>query len=688
MNLKSLLWRYVLCCALLHLFALPLWAARIYVLTTGNQLRLIESAVPGTVLQTVTITGLQPGENVEGIDFRPATGEMFALGSSSRLYILNPSTGVATQIGSAGAFTLSGTSFGFDINPVADRIRVVSDSDQNLRLNPSTGALTATDTALSYSAGGANPTVVGCAYLNSVAGAATTTLYGIDSGLDILVIQNPPNGGILNSVGSLGVNASSVCGFDIWDFDNTAFAAMAAPGDVTSQLYTINLATGAATALGTIGGGVLVKDLAVVPVGSVRFSSAVYLAGEQSGHATITAIRVGGAYGGMTIGYATSAGTASAGVDYQPVSGVLTFADGETNKSFEVPVVVDEIPELNETVRLNLSVAPGDGLIAGQTSAVLQIVSSQGIPVYLLTVSNRIERFSTTPAQIETNFPVTGLEPNETLLAIDFRPATGQLYGLGNSNRLYVIDISSGAATPVGAPGSFTLSGLDFGFDFNPVADRIRVVSESNQDIRLNPSTGALTATDGALAFALGDVNQGADPNVVASAYTKNYAGATVTTLYGIDSSLDILVIQNPPNNGILNTVGNLGVEIGGVGGFDITEADQAAYAVFNRTGGLASEVYRINLSTGEASLLDAVGGNQAVRGMAIGEPTPNLKIQVSGTNTVLSWSAASAGFYLESTTNLNSTGWMSNAVLPSIVNDLKMATNVIQGSRFYRLKK
>jgi len=216
----------------------------------------------------LAITGLQAGENILGIDFRPATGQLFALGSSSRLYTINLATGAATQVGSAGAFTLSGTNFGFDFNPAVDRIRVVSDTGQNLRLNPKDGTLAGTDTVLSPATTG----ITASAYTNNFAGTATTTLYVIDTTNDTLFIQGgingtpSPNGGVLTAVGPLGVDATAVNGFDIGS-NGIAYAALTgAVGTGTSSLYTINLATGAATVIpGLIGNGLPLRGLAVAP---------------------------------------------------------------------------------------------------------------------------------------------------------------------------------------------------------------------------------------------------------------------------------------------------------------------------------------------------------------------------------------------------------------------------------------
>jgi hypothetical protein len=253
------LWSLVLVLA----FATTARAESITVLTVTNNLLRFDSATPGTIASTVAVTGLQALENLLAIDFRPATGTLFGLGSSNRLYQINTTTGVATAVGSPGAFTLSGFEFGFDFNPTVDRIRVTSDADQNIRLNPNDGSLTAVDVPLNP--GGSS--VTGSAYTNNFAGALTTTLFAIGTASDVLMIQNPPNGGVLTTVGPLGVSIGSLVGFDISGISGIAYAAFASPVGGTSQLYTINLSTGAATLVGTIGGNTAVRGLAA-PIGT------------------------------------------------------------------------------------------------------------------------------------------------------------------------------------------------------------------------------------------------------------------------------------------------------------------------------------------------------------------------------------------------------------------------------------
>jgi Domain of unknown function (DUF4394)/PEP-CTERM motif len=247
-------------------------------LTSTGNLVTFDSGTPGTIASNVAIIGLG-GETLLGIDRRPATGLLYGLGSSSHLYTINTTTGLATAVGAAFSPALSGTAFGFDFNPVPDRIRVTSTDTSNFRLNPNDGTVAGTDTSLSYASGdsgaGLTPRVVGAAYTNNFNGTAVTTLFGIDSNRDVLVMLGgpngvpSPNGGVLTTIGTdLGFNTSDLVGFDISGTTGVAFASLVAPTGGAAQLFTINLATGTATLVGTIGNGLTLTGLAA-GVGSV-----------------------------------------------------------------------------------------------------------------------------------------------------------------------------------------------------------------------------------------------------------------------------------------------------------------------------------------------------------------------------------------------------------------------------------
>jgi len=224
-------------------------AEAFYGVTGNNQLVTFQSDNVTNVVPAHAITGLPGGEDIVGLDVRPLNGQLYALGKTSRLYVINPRTGAARQVGATPFIpALAGTGFGFDFNPTVDRIRVTSDTEQNLRINPDNGTVAGVDTNLAYAPGdpgaGTNPSVAGSAYTNSFAGATSTTLYDIDNARHALVIQNPPNNGTLTTVGALGTN-NNAAAFDIGE-GNIGYAVLT--GEQNRQnLYRVDLTNGHAT---------------------------------------------------------------------------------------------------------------------------------------------------------------------------------------------------------------------------------------------------------------------------------------------------------------------------------------------------------------------------------------------------------------------------------------------------------
>ncbi len=472
-----------------------------FALTSSNQLVKYSSGNPLTELSNVTITGLASMERILAIDFRPATGQLYGVSNQSRIYIIRQETGAATAV-SAMPFSpaINGTQIGIDFNPTVDRLRLVTNNDQNLRLNPETGTVVATDGNITPS----GSTVTAVAYTNSVAGAATTTLYDIDVETDKLYIQNPPNNGTLVAVGSLGVQAVGEAGFDIAPDNSVAIAALLGRG----------------------------------------------------------------------------------------------LEDGQTEAS-----------NGNKYRFYYINLATGEATNAGKTDREIIGVAIPTNPVaYAINQSNNLVIFNPTTSAGMVTKTVTGIQMGESILGIDMRPATGQLYALGSSNRLYTVNLSNGMAAAVGTM-SFTpaLSGTSFGFDFNPTVDRIRVVSNTGQNLRLNPITGGVAVVDGML-------NPGT-PSVDGAAYINNFPGSTATVLYDIDFNTDILYEQNPPNSGTLVAEGSLGIDVSEGGGFDIGGTSNKAFGIFTVSGN--TSLYTVNLSTGAATSL--MPFSTPVKGFAIG---------------------------------------------------------------------
>src|SRR4051812_21174301 len=91
-------------------------AGTLYGLTPGNTILHFDTAAPGTPFFGVLITGLQPGEAALAIDLRPATGQLYLLGSTSRLYVVDPATGAAAAVGPPFTPALAGVASGFDFH--------------------------------------------------------------------------------------------------------------------------------------------------------------------------------------------------------------------------------------------------------------------------------------------------------------------------------------------------------------------------------------------------------------------------------------------------------------------------------------------------------------------------------------------------------------------------------------------
>lgn len=525
--------------------------AQVVYALSGNSLVSINLATTTPPLTMMTITGVASGQVIEGIDVRPNTGELYAIGynqttGEARLYTLNTATGAATAIGTATVMLQPNMGeVNFDFNPTVDRIRVMGSNTANYRLHPVTGAIAATDGALAYAATDVNaastPFIAAAAYTNSYIAAGATTLYNYDAALNVLTTQNPPNNGTQNTVGASGIvaEASSV-DMDIYfnPITSTNMAILCAATGLPSltNFYIVNLTTGAATA--------------VSPA--------------------------------------------------------------------PLPIAVDDI-----AVAIDRSVP---AQVTGQL-------------VYAVTGNNNLISFdSDLPSVIRTISPTSSVFAAQPLVGLDFRPATGELFGLGYNNntgmaRLYTINLMNGISTAIGTDSVMLVAGMgSVIFDFNPTVDRIRVMGSNGLNFRLHPMTGAIAATDGTLNYAAGDANMGATPAIGAGAYTNSYNGTTSTTLFDYDYNLNIIASQIPPNNGTLNTIGASGIMVNAASPtidldifYEYTDGSNTAYLNANTGSSMNDGFYEVNLTTGAATLVGNIGFGVPVKNIAVVLDTPTL---------------------------------------------------------------
>ncbi len=356
-------------------------------LTTDSKLVSFNRGSPAKLCTTSAVSGLDSGDSLTGIDLRPADGKLYGIGKVGSLYSLS-TAGVATK---ACALTadpadttapyagLTGTNFGLNFNPVPDRLRVVSDSGQNLRINPtpnsSTQCLVTTDTMLS---GTATPSVTAASYTNAIPGAGSTALYAIDTASDSLVrIGNDPatggactagaadagnpNCGVVTSIGSLGITGDvlATAGLEIDGKAGAAFGAFTAGSAASSTLYTVNLATGAATSVGAITGSIL-KSL------TLNANSAVKVYGLTSDNHLLSFGLTANAFTPNAVTDVAISGLAIGdslvGVDFRPLNGVL-YGIGSSGRLYSVNTSTGVV-----TALLTLSADPTDTTAPTYTS--------------------------------------------------------------------------------------------------------------------------------------------------------------------------------------------------------------------------------------------------------------------------------------------------------------------------------
>lgn len=675
------------------------------------------TADPGNAI-TKSLTGLVSGETLVGIDIRPQTGQLYGLGIDSTantgtIYLIDPQTAAATAI-AAGAIayvddsgdpvdlpdpTIAG--YGFDFNPTVDRIRITTSTGLNARANPNNGLPLDGNTGIAgiqpdgFINGG--PTgVSGTAYTNAFGRDLTlgsgkiTTQYTIDEVTGTLNVQNPPNNGAQSQSMPITLGGDPLVFTAVNGFDIPAGVRVAASNDLAggfgyatlvvggvSKVYTIDLSTGAANLVGdapTLLNGLTLADS---PAGTVSFDTTTLKVAENDAAAILTLTRSSGTVGSINVTVSVTGGTASAGSDFVAGPYTATFGDGETTTTVSIPLLDDTIFEGSETFILTITATDNAAVIGAPNSATVTILENdpqQSFTVnaavgYALVGSSLVPFASSNPGAAGSPIAIVGVDVDETLVAIDFRPQNGQLYGLGvnsvsNTATLYLISTVTGTATPVGTVGAISFVDavgdpivllnpalVDYDIDFNPAVDRLRILAGSFNG-RVDPNTG-LPIDGNANAAGVqpdGAINGGTS-TVGGTAYTNAFPnnGAT-TTQYTLDAETDSLYIQNPPNNGtqssgIVITLDGAPLDFTNVRGFDIlanVNAPASNAAVTNGTGlavltvGGVDGLYSINLVTGEAAFIGTIGTTPAtVQSVAFQSDlgaTPVIALNATGT--------------------------------------------------------
>jgi hypothetical protein len=526
----------------------------------------IDTQNPFITQRSFTPTGLQSGERLVGIDFRPKLGVLYGLGSTGRMYYIDTNSGACFNVANAGvAVVPQQAQADIDFNPVVDRIRQVSGT-QNTRLDPNTGTLVTNDGALNFAGGGGTPNVGACAYTENRVGATSTRLFVIDTDRNQLLEQIPPNAGTLVNPVNFPSDIGPQVGFDFSD-KNVGYAAITPPGATRSTLFIIAPNTDAPiTSFALFGHNVPIVSLAVRTGPDPNFSVVGvsddrqlvrFKAGSPGTVSSVVALN----------GLLGSGNETVTSCDFRPANDalVVTTKDGTTARNYAVNLTSGAATLLGAAIPNSFDPIP---TVPNSTNTTVDNVTAPDLNGAVGT------DFNPTVDRLRVSNSVR-------FTAVNGTPATGSFSG----NRRYSVDAGTQTIDP------------DY---FYPFGDAGFVALNNLQPNTPNPLRG---------------------PLVAAPAYTNNFAGAVQTQMFAVDVSRDVLVTLPSPNNGETHTVGSLGVNTDVNCGMDVGPFNLALIS-YHISGDAASRLGVVNTQTGRVTEVGVIGNvARIIRDIAIVPP-------------------------------------------------------------------
>jgi uncharacterized delta-60 repeat protein len=231
--------------------------------------------------------------------------------------------------------------------------------------------------------------------------------------------------------------------------------------------------------------------------GRLSFSATNYVVNSTDANASVTVVRTNGSVGSVSVSYATVPGTALPSVNYNSVSGSLTFGDGETVKTILVPLVTNNLVQPPVNFSVVLSNPTGGATLIAPTNATVTIINNN-FGVAFLNGTNYVSETSS-PAIIFVQrignpaiaFQVNYATTNGTALAgINYTATTGTLSFVGGEI-LKTISVS--------LINNQLMTDLAFGMSLSSPTAGAQLVAPSNTVIVLQAGAAGLSFTNPAM---------------------------------------------------------------------------------------------------------------------------------------------------------------------------------------------
>lgn len=160
--------------------------------------------------------------------------------------------------------------------------------------------------------------------------------------------------------------------------------------------------------------------------GAFGFTTGFTSVSEAAGSLALRVLRTGGSFGAVSVSYATASGTATAGADFTSTSGTLTFADGQTEATINIPILQDVLYDPAESFTVTLSNPTGGATLTSPST--INVTINDDDPAPVLTIAGTTVPEGNTPSGVSLPFTVTLTSASGQPVSVDYRTVDNYPY--------------------------------------------------------------------------------------------------------------------------------------------------------------------------------------------------------------------------------------------------------------------